>query len=71
MSLTVYTWIRFVAWFAIGFAIYFTYSIRKSHENKSSKPELWFPCIEYGLGETKEEKKLRMKQVTVTNEVIY
>lgn len=44
MSLSLYTWIRFFIWFAIGFSVYFLYGIRNSLENK--RPFSWFPCIE-------------------------
>ena len=44
MSLTLYTWIRFFVWFIIGFAIYFSYSIRFSKENKVLLS--WCPFVE-------------------------
>ena len=44
LSLTLYTWIRFFVWFAIGFTVYFFYGIGHSHENKG---KLWLPCIEF------------------------
>ncbi len=59
MSLALYTWIRFIIWFAIGFIIYFSYSIKNSHENKNKSS--WFPCL---VRETQEDRlKLKEKKM--------
>jgi hypothetical protein len=44
LSLKLYTWIRFIVWFVIGFTVYFFYGIGHSHENKG---KVCFPCIEF------------------------
>ena len=68
MSLALYTWIRFIIWFAIGFIIYFSYSIKNSHENKNKSS--WFPCL---VRETQEDrlkfKEKKMMEALQTKEI--
>ena len=37
LSLPVVTWIRFIAWMALGFAIYFLYGFRKTTQAANAK----------------------------------
>ncbi len=46
MTLTLVTWTRFLAWFAIGLVIYSVYGIKNSVENEQSHNQVpWFPCL--------------------------